>query len=235
MIVIENISLHFAGTAYPVLDKINYQINVADFVVVLGSNGSGKSSLLKLLDKRYQASSGNITLDNKLLSNYSAKEFSRCVKTLSQNTHESLFSSLTVYENYLLVNNEKSDREHLKKYLLKFNVNLAQKLDQMVDQLSGGEKQALALALTVLHPPRLLLLDEHTSALDPKSAENIITLTRNIIREYNITCLLTTHDLSIAEQYGNRVLALKNGKIYKCIEQQDKLKINQEILLAVCY
>jgi putative ABC transport system ATP-binding protein len=139
------------------------------------------------------------------------------------------------YHSNLFSFKEKQDREFFADYLLAYNPNLSSKLDQTIDKLSGGEKQALALALTVLHPPKFLLLDEHTSALDPKSAEQLMSLTDAIIKKHKITCILTTHDLAIAEQYGNRLIALRNGKIYRCIEVDEKKILSQQELFATCY
>lgn len=242
---IQNVSLQFPQLDQPILNNINYSVCAEDFVIILGSNGSGKSSLFKLVDGRYDPSAGKIFLDEKLLTHYSEKQFSRSVKTLTQSCHDSLFMSLTVLENYLLVKQQyeanlfslrhASERNFLINYLLQFNPNLVTKLDQPVEYLSGGEKQALALALIVLYPPRILLLDEHTSALDPKSAENLMSLTQRIVKQHKITCMLTTHDLAIAEQYGNRILALKNGKVHHCIEQDEKIQLAQAYLLAACY
>jgi putative ABC transport system ATP-binding protein len=245
LLKIENVSLCFPRQEKPILSGISYLVNQGDFIIILGSNGSGKSSLLKLISQRYQPSIGTIYFENKSLKNYSVKQFSRHIKTLTQNCHESLFTSLTVLENYLLVKQQyephlfatqdKREREFFANYLLQFNPNLAAKLDCCVDFLSGGEKQTLALALTVLYPPRILLLDEHTSALDPKTAESIMLLTKEIVQRYQITCLLTTHDLSQAKDYGSRVLALKNGTIHQAFEYDTKRALSKTQLLAACY
>lgn len=233
---LKHIELKPAGASRSILSGINYQIAAGDFIIVLGSNGSGKSSLLKLIDRRYQPSSGKIVLDDRPIASYATRIFCQRVKTLTQNTHESLFNSLTVYENYLLIEQgPRRNRAFLQDYLRQFNSNLPNKLDQVVDGLSGGEKQVLALALIVLHPPQILLLDEHTSALDPKTADNVMAITNDIIRQYQITCLLATHDLAIAEQYGNRVLAMKNGCMHHCIDHHDKVLATQTVLLASCY
>lgn len=231
---IQDASLHFEKK---ILAQLNYEVHEGDFIVILGSNGSGKSSLLKLIDRRYSLSSGRIILEKKLLADYPAKQFSRYVKTLSQNCNESLFMSLTVMENYVLISQqrEKQNREFFADYIAKFNANLPNKVDQVVDQLSGGEKQALALALTLLYPPRILLLDEHTSALDPRAAYCLMELTQEMVTKSNITCLMTTHDLEIAKHYGNRILALKNGCILQCIENDEKSELTQNNLLAACY
>ena len=244
-IEIRNISLHIPGVDREILSNIHYDVFPSDFIILLGSNGSGKSSLLKLLDKRYRASTGSITIGGNNINNIPANHLSSTIKTLTQNSHDSLFSSLTLLENYLLVKQhhepalltlrEKSERDFLVTYLEKFNPNLSAKLDQSVETLSGGEKQALALALIVLYPPKLLLLDEHTSALDPKTAEQLIQLTNEIIHKNHITCILATHDLKIAEQYGNRIVALKNGEMHLQIEANEKTNLSHQHLLEVCY
>lgn len=245
LLKIENMTLAFHGLENPILSGINYQINKGDFIIILGSNGSGKSSLLKLLDKRYHPTSGKITLDDEPLEKISAKEFSNRVITLTQNCHDSLFTSLTVLENYLLVKTRhesklfsistQKEREYFSGYLQEFNPKLSTKLDQVVEKLSGGEKQALALALSVLYPPEILLLDEHTSALDPKSGKQLMALTDRVISQHHITCALTTHDLDIAMNYGNRILALRHGEIYQAIDYDKKKKTTQQELLTVCY
>lgn len=245
LLEINNISLELSGLEKPILSNLNYQINANDFIIILGSNGSGKSSLLKLLDKRYQATRGSITLNQQVLDKIPAHEFSRKVITLTQNSHESLFGSLTVLENYLIFKqrhqpklfsfSNKKDREFFSIYIQDFNPNLPNKLDQLVDKLSGGEKQALALALSVLYPPEILLLDEHTSALDPKSAERLMALTQRVVSDNKITCILTTHDLDIAMQYGNRILALRQGQIHQTIDYDKKKILNQMELLNACY
>jgi len=245
LLELENIFLEIPKCDAPILNRINYTVYAGDFIVILGSNGSGKSSLLKLIDGRYSATAGQIVLDGKLLRNYSSKKSSRAIKTLTQNCHDALFISMTVLENYLLVKQQyepklfslqnKRERKFFQEYLAQFNVKLSDKMDQVVANLSGGEKQALALALIMLYPPRILLLDEHTSALDPSSAENLMRLTDKMIKQQHMTCLLTTHDLAIAEQYGNRIVALKNGRVHQQIEREEKIQANQALLLAACY
>lgn len=224
-----------------VLDNITYQVNVSDSIVLLGGNGSGKSSLLKLICSHYKPTSGQISFSNNII-NTAININSQDIKILTQNCHESLFTTLTVMENYLIIDNKfrnkirlstHQKREFFKNYISEFNSNLAVKLDNLVLLLSGGEKQALALALTVLHPPRLLLLDEHTSALDPKLASHIMNLTFQVIKKYNLTCIFITHDLRQALQYGNRILILNSGKIHKTIEDKSNLTY-QDLLTSYC-
>lgn len=227
---LENISLKFAETT--ALSNINYEIQNGDFIILLGSNGSGKSTLLKLLYRMYQPASGNISFLGISLHTHRAKSFSRQVAVLTQNCNETLFPSMTVYENYLIArDSQPTNRDYFKNYLQDYNKNLSDKLDLPVNKLSGGEKQVLALALCLLKPPALLLLDEHTSALDPKTSNEIMQLTKKMISKYNISCVLTTHDLDIALNYGNRILMLEQGKIKRTINFEEKQLLNRSILL----
>ena len=242
---LKNVSLHIDTVEKPILNNINYTIHEGDFIIVLGSNGSGKSSLLKLLDRRYHPTQGTICINQKSNLHYPATEHNHLVVTLTQNCHESLFPSLTLFENYLLMKQRhsknifsirtKQEKLFLQNYLAEFNVNLAKKLDMIVEKLSGGEKQALALALNVFYPPKILLLDEHTSALDPKTAQQLMVLTNKIVKENNITCILATHDLDIAKQYGTRILALRGGQVHLTIDHDAKQELDQQNLFSVCY
>jgi putative ABC transport system ATP-binding protein len=249
MLNLNNVSLSFSKTNTFVLNQINYTVNHQDFVILLGSNGSGKSSLLKLLYREYYAASGHIYFLNKHIAHHSNKDFSREVSVLTQHTSDSLFNSLTVFENYLVIKkkrgelasrprfvfNRASDKKFLMHYLFDFNPNLASKLNVPVIQLSGGERQALALSFSLLNQPKLLLLDEHTSALDPKTSDQIMQLTQKKILEHEITCILTTHDLDIALRYGNRILVLKEGKVQKTIDYKDKTFLSKDELINYYY
>jgi putative ABC transport system ATP-binding protein len=242
---LQQVGLTLAGVTAPILNNIDYDIHQNDFVILLGSNGSGKSSLLKIIDRRFDATQGCISLNDQEVRKYPPKEFHRRIITLTQNCMDSLFSTLTVFENCLLARacretallRMRAHSEHLffESYLERFNVNLADKLEVIVSSLSGGEQQALALALNVLDPPQVLLLDEHTSALDPLSAEHVMQLTQQVINEHQITCILSTHDLEIALNYGDRILALDHGEILTRIEKKEKSMLTQQDLREACY
>lgn len=233
---IDNVTIKFPESNYPALNGFSYDISRGDFVILLGSNGSGKSTLLKLLHREHVADSGKITFMSTHIHSYNNEEYSQHVAVLTQNCSDSLFTSLTVYENYLLAaNNNKTDRQFFIDYISNYNVNLTSKLNVIVANLSGGEKQALALALRFLNPPSLLLLDEHTSALDPKTSKQIMELTKTMIKKHNITCILTTHNLDIAMQYGNRILVLTEGKVKLCINQDHKHQLTKEEIISSCF
>lgn len=230
-LTLNDVTLKFSGRK--ILSHINYEINEQDFIILLGSNGSGKSSLLKLMHRNYHPNQGDIQFLGKPISHYSAQHFSKKVAVLTQDCADSLFYALTIYENYLLVKNktQPAKKDFLKKYLYDFNPILSEKCDQPIAQLSGGQKQALALAFCLLTPPKLLLLDEHTSALDPKTSQHIMALTQKHIKQHQITCVLTTHNLDMALEYGNRLLVLKHGNVFKAYDK-DKCTLTKNDLLA---
>ena len=220
-----------------ILQNISLNVQSGDFIILLGSNGSGKSSLLNLIYRQHIATGGEINFQGKSLLKYKLGDFYNQVKYLNQSSTDTLFTQLSIYENYRLIKRPKvkNERNFLQEYLSEFNPNLAHKLDQVVSGLSGGEKQALALAFTTLNPLKLLLLDEHTSALDPKTVSNIMELTAKMLKKYNITCILTTHDLNIAQQYGDKIIVLKQGKLHKQISQHDKNQTNLRQMLDEYY
>lgn len=224
IIDIQHASLKFKEKT--ILSHINLKIEEHDFIVLLGTNGSGKSSLLKLIDGQYSAHSGKIHYKIDL----------KTIKTLTQNTHDSLFTSLTLFENYRLFKqcpNTLLERKVFKKYMSAFNHKCAENPDELALHLSGGEKQAFALALILIHPPKILLLDEHTAALDPKTSKHVMKLTKKMAEKYHITCILTTHDLEEAITYGDKIIALKEGKIFQTFQNNPELSIQQ--LFESCF
>lgn len=233
---INNITIKYPGASRPALNNFSYEVKKGDFVILLGSNGSGKSTLLKLLHREHVVDEGDIYFIGTHISLHKNMEYNQHVSVLTQNCSDSLFPSLTVYENYLLVaHSHKSNMQYFINYISDFNSNLANKLDVPIHQLSGGEKQALALALCFLNPPSLLLLDEHTSALDPKTSAQIMALTKTMVEKHNITCILTTHNMDIAMHYGNRILVLAEGSVKRFIDQPDKYQLTKEDIISSCF
>ncbi len=215
-----------------IINHINLSVNHGDFVVVLGGNGSGKSTLLKLINKTYHCTGGEVVLPE-----------NSTIVTLTQFISDSLFTDLTIEENALLIDSAASQKSFHKKtlltelpaYLSQFNPNLPKALKTRISQLSGGEQQILAFALYLRHQPDLLLLDEHTSALDPKKADGVMALTHEYLLKNRITCLMTTHSLAYAIKYGNRLIALRDGEIAFEANAEQKLILNTGDLLQHCY
>jgi putative tryptophan/tyrosine transport system ATP-binding protein len=230
---IKNLQLKAKNAEKTILHDINLTLEEGDFLILLGSNGSGKSSLLKLITGRYPITFGEMKLG------VTNKE----IITLTQDSMESLFGNLTVLENCLLYEERQSKkffrfatrqkRIFFSKYLESFNKKLPSKLNTKVATLSGGEKQALVLALSFVNKPKLLLLDEYTSALDPKSSLKLTKLTDNLVQEHKVTCVLATHDLDIALNYGNKILALHNGEICRFLKKDAIIHLSRKELLEI--
>lgn len=228
-----------------IIDNVSFSINPGDFIILLGSNGSGKSSLINLINRTYTLNSGRILLFNKKLNDYSSLQLAKMVVTLTQNTAENLFMDMSIAENARLshmrgknlfeLENKKNFFKTFKEYLQQFHLGLAKRLDAPVSKLSGGERQILTLALQLQHNPDLILLDEHTSALDPKTADLIMEKTYQAISTRKMTCIMTTHNLDFALKYGNRLLAINKGKIVHVVCEKDKAQLTKNDLLSDCY
>ena len=225
-------NLSFSIGEKHIINHITLSINPGDFVVILGGNGSGKSTLLKLINQTYRCTSGKIIFPENFK-----------IVTLTQFITDSIFTDLTIEENALLIESASPQPSFHKKtllaelptYLSQFNPNLPKALKTRVNQLSGGEQQILAFALYLRHQPDLLLLDEHTSALDPKKADGVMALTHEYLLKNRITCLMTTHSLPYAVKYGNRLIALRDGQIVFEADTEQKLILNSSDLLQHCY
>lgn len=221
-----------------IIHHVSTTIHHGEFVVILGGNGSGKSTLLKLMNRNYFHTSGEIIFKNKLIESYDYKTLRDNIATITQQVSDSLFLDLTIEENAILINaahEKKESASDVAHYLSQFNPKLSHALKTRVKNLSGGEQQLLAFALYLRHQPDLLLLDEHTSALDPKKSDDIMALTQAIILKKGITCLMTTHELNYALKYGNRLIALRDGEIVFDANQAEKATLTLADLLKYCY
>lgn len=236
-------NIHFSISEKSIINNINLSIDPGDFIVILGGNGSGKSTLLKLINQTYQPTSGQILLGDQPIQQYTPKTLQRKIVILTQFISDSIFTDLTIEENAVLIEsaydkknfNKKKFFTTLPNYLSQFNKNLPRTLKTPVKRLSGGEQQILAFALYLRHQPDLLLLDEHTSALDPKKANDAMTFTDQFVKKHAMTCLMTTHSLPYALQYGNKLMALQNGSIVFQASEAEKAKLNMQTLLTHCY
>lgn len=229
----------------PIVDHISFTVYPNDFIILLGSNGSGKSSLINLINRTITLTSGRITFLHRNLNQFTQQQLARKIVTLTQNTADNLFMDMTIAENarlshmrgknLLALDNKYVFFDFFKTYLRQFHIGLSERLDTPVNQLSGGERQILTLALQLQHNPNLILLDEHTSALDPKTSTLIMERTYQAIVKRNMTCIMTTHHLDFALRYGNRLLALKQGKIVHVVSEKEKKQLTKNDLLNDCY
>ena len=201
----------------------NLTVKDGEFLSVVGSNGSGKTSMLNIICGSIPIESGNIVLDGKDITN--AKEFRRNEKIgrVYQNPSLGTCPSMTILENMSLADNKgkrfglgrgvnKQRIEYYREILRPLNLGLEDKIHVKVGSLSGGQRQAMALLMSTMTPIEFLILDEHTAALDPKTAEIIMELTDKIVKEKKLTTIMVTHNLRYAVEYGNRLLMMHQGE-----------------------
>ncbi|MFK7761574.1 MAG: ATP-binding cassette domain-containing protein [Candidatus Midichloriaceae bacterium] len=236
LLKIKNLEYILPHNNQRVLDNISLDVDCGDFVVIIGHNGSGKSSLLNAINKNISFTKGDILFDSKSIKSFANKAYFKKVATITQNLKESLFESFSVFENFLMRLEKitpKTDNDLFYDFITPYNESMVYKKNVMVSKLSGGEKQTLALALTLINPPKLLLLDEHTSALDPKISDKIMDMTISVMKERGITCIMVTHDLEYAVKYGNKIYALQDGKV--CYYSDKDNGVSKQELLKYCF
>lgn len=201
----------------------NLTVKDGEFLSVVGSNGSGKTSMLNIICGSIPVESGNILLDGRDITN--AKEFKRNEKIgrVYQNPSLGTCPSMTILENMSLADNKgkrfglgrgvnKHRVEYFRELLRPLNLGLEDKMHVKVGSLSGGQRQAMALLMSTMTPIEFLILDEHTAALDPKTAEIIMELTDKIVKEKHLTTIMVTHNLRYAVDYGSRLLMMHQGE-----------------------
>jgi putative ABC transport system ATP-binding protein len=239
MIRIENVSKVFnAGNVDEVsaLKNVSLQIEAGSFVVIVGSNGSGKSTLLNLILGSFFPSSGNIFINDNNITQLPGHERSKWISMVFQNPANGTAPDLSILENFRLAALRSSNKtmkigidndfvDLVREKIKKLDMGLEDKLNQPMGSLSGGQRQALTLLMGVMDKTDVLLMDEPTAALDPKSAQKIMELAKEINTNLGITIVLITHSLKDALQYGNRLLMFKSGAIVKDINEKEKQKL----------
>ncbi len=235
----KNLGLKLGGKI--ILNEISFSLNKGDFLIVLGANGSGKSSLFKCLNQTYALSGGEVLFEGKSVGSLDSKLRAQQIITITQKINEMLFIDLSVIENFVLyalrylpanLNSiSKADYNECKEYLKSFQAGLADKLDNLVSSLSGGEQQLLALGIALYVAPKLLILDEHTSALDPKAAEEMMTLSVQKVKENSVSCMMISHNLEHLK-FANKLLILKKGQVAYFGEANS---LTREEIMAMSY
>lgn len=221
---------------------LNFCINKGDFVTIIGSNGAGKSTLMNIIAGSIMEDSGSITIDGEELKSIPEYKRSRYLGRVFQDPSKGAAPNMTIIENLSLAYNKgksfnltlgisKRNINMFKEMLSELKLGLEDKLYTKVGLLSGGQRQALCLMMAVMQKPKLLLLDEHTAALDPKTSEIIIDLTEKIVSENNITTLMVTHNLSHAIKLGNRLIMMHMGSIVLDIKEEEKKNLTTEKLV----
>lgn len=223
------------------LNDVSIEIPDGEFVILLGSNGSGKSTLLNVLGGVYAPDAGKIILDGTDVTSQPEHQRSRSISRVFQNPLSGTISGLTVLENFRMSSLRTKNksfgtgtgtqfRNAVRDRVTTLGLGLETKLDVLMGTLSGGQRQSLTLLMSVMDETKLLLMDEPSSALDPKTAELVMQIADKIIRENKLTAILVTHQLRDAVSYGERVIMMNEGNVSKDVSGKEKSALKPEDL-----
>lgn len=243
MLLLENINKTFnIGdlSSIAIYDNLNLKVEKGEFVVILGANGSGKSTLMNIISGDILVDAGEITLSNHKITTQRKHKRMLSISRVYQDPTAGTIANLTVAENLALAINKGKlfnfkliDKGIIKNHMTLIDglgMNLGEKLDVKIGSLSGGQRQAISLLMALMNKPDLLLLDEHTAALDPSSSEKIMALTNTLVSENKITTLMVTHNLKHAIDVGTRLIVFEKGKIIYDISGEAKQKLTLDQL-----
>ena len=242
MLEIQNVSKTFnAGTVNQktALNGLNLKLNEGDFVTVIGGNGAGKSTMLNAVAGVWPVDEGKILIDGVDVTRLSEHQRAAYIGRVFQDPMTGTAATMQIEENLALaarrgkrrtlrIGITKAEREQYRELLKTLDLGLEDRLTARVGLLSGGQRQALTLLMATMNKPKLLLLDEHTAALDPATADKVLELTKKIVQENNLACLMITHNMHSALELGNRTLMMDSGRIVLDIkgEERDGLTVD---------
>jgi putative ABC transport system ATP-binding protein len=224
----------------PALDNISFGVNAGDFITIIGSNGAGKTTLLNLIAGIFPPERGGlVVIDGNDVTGFREHQRARYVGRVYQDPQIGTAAKMTIAENMSLafmrgkrrglnVATTKWHREFYREVLAPLGLGLENRLNTLVGTLSGGQRQALALVMATMSHPSLLLLDEHTATLDPKTARIVLELSAMIISDEQITTMMVTHNMEVALRYGNRLIMMHQGRIIVDMNhaQRQNLKVS---------
>lgn len=224
------------------LNGLNLKLNEGDFVTVIGGNGAGKSTMLNAVAGTWPVDEGQILIDNIDVTKLSEHKRATYLGRVFQDPMTGTAATMGIEENLALAKRRgksrflrsgitKAEREEYKELLKILGLGLEDRLTSKVGLLSGGQRQALTLLMTTLQKPKLLLLDEHTAALDPKTAAKVLEITDMIVNRDHLTTLMITHNMKDAIAHGNRLIMMMEGKIILDIQGEEKKKLTVKNLL----
>ena len=244
MLELKNVCMTFhAGTPDEnrALKNINLEINQGDFITVIGSNGAGKSTLMNVIAGTYKASSGEIFYEERNVTKEPEYKRARYIGRIFQNPLLGTAGKMSLEDNMVICSKKGSKslkislnnklRAAFREQLKALDMNLEYRLNDNVELLSGGQRQALTLLMAVMSKPALLLLDEHTAALDTANADLVMKLTRRFAADYGLTVMMITHNMSQALEYGNRLLMMDSGEVILDIGREEKEKLTMDSLV----
>lgn len=222
----------------------NLTVKDGEFVSVVGSNGSGKTSMLNIICGSIAVDSGTILINGEDITRQKDYIRQRRIGRVYQDPSKGTCPGMTILENMSIAENKgkpynlgrgvnKAKLEEYREMLRPLNLGLEDKMGVQVGSLSGGQRQALALLMATMTPIDFLILDEHTAALDPKTAEIIMELTNQVVKEKKVTTIMVTHNLRYAVEYGNRLIMMHEGKAILDKADEEKKSINTEEIMAI--
>ena len=224
------------------INGIDLVVNKGDVISMIGSNGSGKSTLFNLISGTFPVTSGQILINGRDVTHTSEYKRAYDIGRVFQDPTKGTSPNMSIEDNLnvsskkglrglVMSLNKKGVREKYEEMISK--IGLGGRLKDNVGLLSGGQRQALTLLMTIQSNPKILLLDEHTAALDPKAADKIMEMTEWIIRHYNLTCLMITHNMQFAIEFGNRLIMMDKGRIVLDLNQKEKQNLTVPKLIGL--
>lgn len=225
------------------LNGVSLTLNDSDFVTVIGGNGAGKSTMLNAIAGVWSVDGGKILIDGEDVTKLSEYKRAKYLGRVFQDPMTGTAATMSIVENMAIAARRgkrrglgwgvtKEEREQYMEMLKKIGLGLEDRLTSKVGLLSGGQRQALTLLMATIQKPKLLLLDEHTAALDPKTAKRVLELTNEVILEHNLTALMITHNMKDAIAYGNRLVMMHEGRIIYDVSGEEKKNLKVSDLLA---
>ncbi len=224
------------------LNGINLTLNEGDFVTVIGGNGAGKSTMLNMVAGVYPVDSGSIVIDGVDVTKLPEHKRAKYIGRVFQDPMTGTAADMQIVENLALASRRgkfrtlkqgvtKKEKAHYAEILKTLDLGLETRLTSKVGLLSGGQRQAITLLMATLKKPKVLLLDEHTAALDPKTAAKVLELTTEIVEEHNLTTIMITHNMKDAIAIGNRLIMMNDGKIIYDVSGEEKKNLTTADLL----
>ena len=221
------------------IQDLSLELKDGDFVTIIGSNGAGKSTLFNLIGGDFTTDTGSIVMDGKDITFQPAHVRARNIGRLFQDPKRGSAPGMSIEENLALAAGHggwfshisRADKQRFREHLSLLGMGLEDRMKQPVGLLSGGQRQALTLLMATLRKPDLLLLDEHTAALDPKTADKVLQITEEIVARDNLTTLMVTHNMKNAIQYGNRLIMMDAGRVVVDIRGEEKKNLTVRDLL----
>ena len=226
------------------LEKVELTVNRGDFITMIGGNGAGKSTLLNCIAGVYPIDGGRIILDGRDITKLSEVQRAKDLGRVFQDPMTGTAADMNIEENLALAMRRgdkrtlrwgirSMEREQYREVLAQLGLGLEERMSSKVGLLSGGQRQALTLLMATLRTPKLLLLDEHTAALDPKTAAKVLELSEKIVAERKLTAMMVTHNMKDAIAIGNRLIMMNAGRIVVDVSGEDKKKLTREDLMAL--